>query len=69
MNGVNDRTIRACKANGTSNIPLLRSPSKPGTTSPTSKNPPTVMELKWKQKFEESEKKRKSLLYQQEKCK
>lgn len=72
-----DRTIASCIANGSTNIPLRRSLSKPKTYNNNHNNnnntynglPPQSNVNKWKTKYEESEQKRKLLLSQNEKSK
>lgn len=76
-----DRTIASCIANGSTNIPLRRTLSKPKINNNISNNnnnnhnnglPPQSPHSninKWKTKYEESEQKRKSLLSQNEKSK
>lgn len=66
-----DRTIASCIANGSTNIPLRRTLSKPKNNLNNNNNvnglPPQSVPNKWKTKYEEAEQKRKVLLSQNEK--
>lgn len=67
MNNVaNNRTVASCMVNGNTHIPLRRSLSR-NSSNGTSNNGDETN--KWKFKFEESEKKRRALIAQNEKSK
>lgn len=70
MNQSNRHTIASPKYNAGSNIPLRRTLSRQSSNSSTTSTKPRLPSdpaHRWKQKYEESEEKRKTLLTEKEK--